>query len=56
MDIEVMRGRSAVARRVINSGTGATNGTMSPLGYWGGNKKGGLPPSTPSYAYQEQDL
>ena len=50
------RGRSAVARRVINSGTGATNGTMSPLGYWGGSKKGGLPPSTPSMTLAARSL
>ena len=29
-------GRSAVARKVINGGA---NAIMSPLGYWGGNKR-----------------
>ena len=43
------RGRSAVARRVIMSGpAGSTNAIMSPLGYFGGMKKGGLAPSVPS--------
>ena len=43
------RGRSAVARRVIMSGAaGSSNGIMSPLGYWGGMKKGGLAPSVPA--------
>ena len=43
------RGYSAIARRVIMSGAaGASNGIMSPLGYWGGMKKGGLAPSVPA--------
>ena len=43
------RGRSAVARRVIMSGpAGSTNAIMSPLGYFGGMKKGGGAPSVPS--------
>ena len=43
------RGYSAIARRVIMSGAaGSTNAIMSPLGYWGGMKKGGLAPSVPA--------
>lgn len=55
------RGRSAVARRAIHSGTGSTNGIMSQTlvydnagnvigrGYFGGDKKGGAAPSATGF-------
>ena len=50
-------GYSAIARRVIQSGAaGSSNAIMSPLGYFGGNKKGGLPPSVPSMSLGTRSL
>ena len=43
------RGRSAIARKTINSGVGSVNGIMSPVGYGGGPKKGGAQPSATGF-------
>lgn len=42
-------GRSAIARRTINSGAGSVNGIMSPNGYNGGSMKGGAQPSATGF-------
>lgn len=42
-------GRSAIARRVINSGAGTGNGIIPPDGYGGGIKKGGAQPTATGF-------
>ena len=43
------KGRSAIARRVINGGAGENNGIMSPKSFGGGNKKGGSGPTATAF-------
>tara|TARA_R110002074_G_scaffold4263_2_gene21277 strand:+ start:33 stop:305 length:273 start_codon:yes stop_codon:yes gene_type:complete len=42
-------GRSGIARRALFSATGKTDGTMPLRGYFGGDKKGGAPPSATGF-------
>ena len=43
------KGNGGVARRVLNSGVGNTNGIMSRVGYGGGDKKGGSGPTATGF-------
>ena len=43
------KGNGSVARRVLSSGTGSTNGIMPRIGYGGGDKKGGSGPTATGF-------